>query len=75
MGKRKNKTKLENGKKNKAHNIRRILHGVSQPPPVCYTDSTTTTAKIVTGNKRTTHTHLIMRNRSEFFIKLYSIIN
>jgi hypothetical protein len=34
MGKWKNKAKLENGK-NKAHNIRRILYGVS--PPVYYT--------------------------------------
>jgi hypothetical protein len=25
--------------KNKAHNIRRILYGVSPPPPVYYTDS------------------------------------
>jgi hypothetical protein len=29
-------------------------------------DSTTTTAKIVTGNKRTSHTRLIMRNKSSF---------
>jgi hypothetical protein len=45
----KNKTKLENGKKNKPHNISRILYGVS--PPVYYT-----------GNKRASHTRLIMRN-------------
>jgi hypothetical protein len=28
----------------------------------------------VTGNKRTNHTRLIMRNRSSLFVKLYSII-
>jgi hypothetical protein len=38
MGKLKNKTKLEKDK-NKAHNIRRILYGVSPPPSVYYTDS------------------------------------
>jgi hypothetical protein len=29
----------------------------------------------VTGNKRTKNTRLIMRNRSVFFVRLYSIIN
>jgi hypothetical protein len=74
---------------NKAHNISRILYGVSPPPPIYYTDSGfdndhkeitrngVDVNVIVNSNRKQAHQSHAPHYEKwiEFFVKLYSIIN